>query len=257
MQMDDQEPSDGGSALKRKVLRDDNDSNDGNCCGNSNGCGEHPRHPKIARTQSDIMMPAFSALNQKISWSDKGDDGNDLDHSDKSNVEHVRGPQSEQMRQTQRKDIVWPEFPSRSPHCCPKCKAMTGTQEGLGALLDCGYKHYNWHEIQETAALGCALCEFIWDATEHADWDYEDDGSVTRDEILILANGTRLPSLGESTLPRHPLQDIQLHSLEVQIPHDRRRTGSRYQEEEVLYLVTLDCKLLSREKLLGVMLIME
>ncbi|CZR66340.1 uncharacterized protein PAC_16241 [Phialocephala subalpina] len=242
MQMDDQEPPPGGNALKRKISRidDGNDSTDGNCSGNSNGCDERPRHSKVARTQSDIVVPEFSALNHTISWSDKGDDSNDIDDSDKSDVEHVRGPQGEQIRPTRRNDIVWPAFPSRSPYCCPKCKAMTGTPQGLGALLDGGYKHYNWYEIQETAALGCALCETIWGVTEHADWDCEDDGSVTRDEILILANGTRLPSPVESRFPGHPLQDIQLHSLEVQIPGDGRRGSPRYQEEEVFYLVTLD-----------------
>jgi hypothetical protein len=119
---------------------------------------------------------------------------------------------------------------------------MTGTLEGLGALLDSGYKHYNWYEIQETAALGYALCSAIWDVTEHKDWDYEDDGSVTRNEILVLADVTRLPSPVESRLQRHPLQDIQLHSLEVQIPGDRRRRSSAYMNGEKFYLATLDCK---------------
>ena len=118
---------------------------------------------------------------------------------------------------------------------------MTGTPEGLGALLsDGGYKHFNWYEIQETAAAGCALCRVIWDVTEHEDWHYEDDGSVTRAEIRILATFTRLPSSVEGRPSRHPLNNIHLHSVDVQFPEDpapRILEGARFN------LVTLEGKL--------------
>ena len=54
---------------------------------------------------------------------------------------------------------------------CDKCQAMTGTLEGLVALLDQngdGYEHYNWEELQESMHTGCALCEDICNAISEA-----------------------------------------------------------------------------------------
>lgn len=70
------------------------------------------------------------------------------------------------------------------------------------------------------AALGCALCDEIWGVTEIEDWDYEEDGSVTRDEIRIFADVTYLSSPSEGRLSRYPLDNIQLHSFDVQFPED-------------------------------------
>jgi hypothetical protein len=59
----------------------------------------------------DQGPPASSnALKRKISWSV---DGDDIDDSD--------------WRRPMRMEDI---FPSRSPECCEKCKAMTGTPEG-------------------------------------------------------------------------------------------------------------------------------
>jgi hypothetical protein len=63
---------------------------------------------------------------------------------------------------------------------------MTGTPEGLGALLgDDGYKHFNWYEIQETAALGCAFSTATWDVTEHKDWGYDSQGPRRETDITL------------------------------------------------------------------------
>lgn len=230
------------SVLKRKIPWSDNstDGEDGNGSDNDNLREELPRNSKVARTQSDIVRPEFAALDRESLWSDESKD------SDNSNLKsHERGGTLTQPRR--RENIVWPEFPSRSHGCCTKCESMTGTPEGLDALLsDGGYKHFNWYEIQKTAAHGCALCRAIWDVTEHEDWDYEDDGSVTRAEIRILAKFTRLPSPVEGRLSRHPLNNIHLHSLEVQIPMDPVPT---IPEGVGFNLVTLEGKLTSREKI--------
>lgn len=85
--MDDQEQFAGGNTIKRKISRIED--------GNSNDCNEQPRHFKVARTQSDIVVPEFSALNHEISWSDRGDESNDIDGSDKSDFEHVQVQQGE------------------------------------------------------------------------------------------------------------------------------------------------------------------
>jgi hypothetical protein len=189
----------GSSVLERKISWSDNcnTSDDGNGSHNGTACDELSRHAKAARTHLDITQPEYAAPDRIIS---QDDDGND---SDNSSLESQEGVESALTRPSRREDIIWPEFPSTSPQCCAKCEIMTGTQEGLAALLgDGGYKHFNWYGIQETAALGCALCTAIWDVTEHEDWDYEEDGSITRDEIRIFANVTHLSSPSEGRLPR-------------------------------------------------------
>ncbi|RFU31821.1 hypothetical protein B7463_g4527, partial [Scytalidium lignicola] len=149
---------------------------------------------------------------------------------------------SHRNNRTRREDIFWPELPNVGLGCCEKCNSMTGTAEGLAALLsDDGYKHLNWYNIQQTAALGCPLCKNIWDATENQDWSY-DDGSVTHDEIVILANVTHLPASAETLRSWHPMKDIHLHSLEVYIPSENRPTHPPYPkgDEEVFGLVTYE-----------------
>ena len=207
----------GSSGLKRKILWSDecNNSDDGNGSPNGTAGNELSRHSKAARTQLDTMQSEYAALDRIIS---QGHDGTD---SDNSNLESQEGVEDSVTRPSRRRDIAWPEFPSTSPQCCTKCEIMTGTPEGLAALLgDDGYKHFNWYEIQETAALGCALCTAIWYVTNGEDWDYEEDGSVTRDEIRIFANVTHLSSPAEDRVSRYPLNNIQLHSFDMQIPED-------------------------------------
>ncbi|KAL9118761.1 MAG: hypothetical protein Q9187_004690 [Circinaria calcarea] len=223
----------GSSVLKRKIpwSHNSNGSEDGNGSDNANLRGELSRHTKVVRNQLDMVRPEFAALARESLCSDEG---KDIDNSHLESHERGFAP----TRPTRRDDIVWPAFPGSSPRCCAKCESMTGTPEGLGALLsDGGYKHFNWYEIQETAAAGCALCRVIWDVTEHEDWDYEDDGSVTRAEIRILATLTRLPSPVEGRLSRHPLNNIHLHSLDVQFPMD---PAPRILEWARFNLVTLE-----------------
>ena len=153
----------------------------------------------------------------------------------------LKGAQNRRMR---RRDIICSELPNGSPQCCLKCKAMTGTPEGLSALLsDGGYKHFKLVRNPKTAALGCALCKVIWEVTEH-----EDRITMTTDRSPATKSGSSLMLLicrtpAEGGLLRHPLTDIQLHSLEVQIPVDKMRR--LYSEGEVFYLVTFEGKLTS------------
>lgn len=203
--------------LRRKILWSDNcnNSDDGNGSHNGTACDEPSRHSKVARTQFDITQSEYAALDCIISL---GDDGNDSDNSDLESQEGVEGALT---RPSRWEDMVWPESPSTSPQCCAKCEIMTGTPEGLAALLDGdGYKHFNWYEIQETAALGCALCTAIWFITKNEHWNYGEDGQVTRDEIRIFANVTHLSSPSEGRLSRYPLNNIQLHSFDVQFPEN-------------------------------------
>jgi hypothetical protein len=133
------------SSLKRKISWNDecNNGDDGNGSHNGTACDKLSRHLKSARTQLDVMQPECAALNRFIS---QADDGND---SDNSNSESQEGVEVALTRSSRREDIVWPEFPSTSPQCCARCKSMTGTPEGLAALLsNDGYKHFNWCKIQ-------------------------------------------------------------------------------------------------------------
>jgi len=48
--------------------------------------------------------------------------------------------------------------------CCDRCQLMTGTTEGLRALVsDEGYEHYTCDEAKrQSAASGCPFCGLIW-----------------------------------------------------------------------------------------------
>lgn len=239
----------GSSILKRKISWSDDcsTSDDGNGSPNGTACDELSRHSKIARTHLDIAQSGYTASDPVTL---RGDDGNDTENS---SLESQKEIEVAWTRPSRREDIVWPEFPSTSPHCCVKCRTMTGTPEGLAALLgDGGYKHFNWYEIQEMAALGCALCTALWDVTENEDWDYEEDGSVTRSEIRIFANVTDLSSPSEGRLSEYPLENIQLHSFDVQFPED---PFPRILDIARLNLVTFESELTTGERSLRMMLI--
>jgi len=225
----------GSRGLKRKILWSDNcnTSDDGNGSHNGTACDELSRHSKAARTQLDITQSGYAASDRIIS---QGDDGNDSDNSSLESQEGVEG--------------------NTSPRCCAKCRIMTGTQEGLVALLgDGGYKHFNWYEIQETAAFGCVLCAAIWDVTKPENWAYGEDGedgSVTREKIRIFANVTHLSSTSEGGFSRYPLNNIQLHSLDVQFPEN---PAPRILDFARLNLVTFEGELTPGERSLGMVLI--
>ncbi|KAI1734989.1 heterokaryon incompatibility protein-domain-containing protein [Xylaria scruposa] len=85
----------------------------------------------------------------------------------------------------------------RRDACCIKCREMTGTLEGLLALVGDGYEHYNYYQIQQSADMGCQLCELIWDLTEGEewakDWIFDDSEStvITYDKIVVRAVSDR------------------------------------------------------------------
>lgn len=128
-----------------------------------------------------------------------------------------------QKRKT-RRDILR-RRPSRTMGCCSKCNAMTGTREGLEALIsNDGYEHYNWYDIQEAAAQGCAFCKFLFDRIEYDDWVYadedeEDEEVVMRRPIRIIAQMRKLTISDEEGKPHrsHPLEQVQLLGLIVLI----------------------------------------
>jgi hypothetical protein len=257
-----------GDANKRKILSSDD-------------CNEPSKCSKVARTQSDQpgainrtslqsncenderasfieatqTCPQLSnAPKQNFSRSDSGgdgkgsDDANDTKDCDNSDLESFGVHQARSNRQSEALTGFGELDTDQMGQCCPRCEAMTGTQQGISALLsEGGYKHFDWYDIQKSAGTGCALCETIWHVTEHEDWDYEDDGSRTHKEIRVFANTTRLPPSKQPRPPKHPLQDIQLESLEVMIPLDGRLAHG-YSSGEILYLAAFEGKLKSFEQ---------
>lgn len=154
-------------------------------------------------------------------------------------------------RRMRRKDIVWPAYPSRSTQCCRACNDMTGTAAGLQALLDPrGYGHLNWYDLQETASMGCALCQAIWDVTEHEDWDYEEHGHVVRDEIRITGSFTELIDAEGGAPPEHPMKGRLFDEIAVHIPIDGRCRSPPYGDGEVWHLVAFDGKSAMRSALI-------
>ncbi|KAH7140863.1 heterokaryon incompatibility protein-domain-containing protein [Dactylonectria macrodidyma] len=178
--------------------------------------------------------------------------GSTINSDDGDWKDYTGGPR----RRMRRKDIVWPDCASQSTKCCVTCNAMMGTVEGLYELLHPrGYKHLSWYELQVTASQGCALCQSIWEVTEHADWDYnEENGWVVRDEIRITGSFTQLMEDAKSLIeaqeghiPKgHPLEGRLLNEIEVHIPLDRRLARPLYEEGEVWHLVAFDANPASR-----------
>ncbi|KAI1748972.1 heterokaryon incompatibility protein-domain-containing protein [Xylaria castorea] len=104
-----------------------------------------------------------------------------------------------QKRRRSEERLDWPEqkVQRRRDACCLKCQGMTGTLEGLRALVGDGYEHYSYYQIQQSADMGCQLCELIWDLTEGEDWAkdwiFQDLEStvVTHDKIVVRAVSDR------------------------------------------------------------------
>lgn len=140
--------------------------------------------------------------------------------SSSANKRKISGVDSELAADSRRRkfadydDCRWLE-------CCDKCQAMTGTFDGLHALIgEEGYEHYNWQEIQDSVARGCALCGHICEITEGA-WDEDDDGLNRGKKIRVYAAESDAISPGGKRQSDHPLEGMYLESLLVQIPYVR------------------------------------
>ncbi|KAI0551728.1 heterokaryon incompatibility protein-domain-containing protein [Xylaria curta] len=156
------------------------------------------------------------------------------------------------------------DFPvvRRRDACCIKCQEMTGTLEGLRALVGDGYEHYNYYQIKQSARMGCQLCQLIWDLSEGEcwakDWIFDDLDSriITSDKIVVRAvsdsSSDSLCTTPESTAgpdqelararavlekPRGAINpEFQISTLRVDIPLDGRDGFS--DDAPLLHLVT-------------------
>ncbi|KAK0642882.1 heterokaryon incompatibility protein-domain-containing protein [Cercophora newfieldiana] len=209
MQATDATPG-GGNPLKRKAT----DSED--------GCGDQAAPP----SQNQKTLESDCTL-QNLSWE------TDREKRDTADDDSVKtGPGATQSP-------LLADYPAGRFECCDMCKAMTGTPEGLYALLsESGYEHFNWYEIQNSLS-NCALCASIWEATEYEDWESGPQG-ITREPIRVFAARENEPVAGLAAGEEQPLSGIQLRSLIVMIPGDTRTVTG-----EELHLVTSETKYIS------------
>lgn len=255
----------GLSRLKRKhSSSNDGDGGSGEDCHNESSekrKGKRPaKDPALCKLETDVEgsesgscaeLDDFCLDVQNIEPDDDESEGNaSAEESDLTSAISARSDDSDWQdlrvglrRRMRRKDIIWPAYPSQSTQCCDTCNAMTGTAAGLQALVDPrGYGHLNWYDLQEAASMGCALCQAIWDVTEHEDWDYEEDGYVVRDEIRITGNLTELVDIEGGPPPEHPMTGRLFDEIAVHIPQDGGRRSPPYGDGEVWHLVTFDGK---------------
>lgn len=133
----------------------------------------------------------------------------------------------------------------RRDKCCIKCQKMTGTLEGLRALVGDGYRHYSYYQLLESAGMGCQFCRLIYYLTANDEWEceqiFEDNklSVVTDTKILIRAvNDDVFNNDGSLKIPRSEVDGwrtqvqllaestddaiyrLQLNSLSVTVPWD-------------------------------------
>lgn len=252
----------GISRLKRKhSLSNDGDSDSGEGDHTTSSVkrkGKRPaKDPVLCKLGTDVegseFLAGYAELDDLcIDVQDSEPDDNEparnasAEESDLNSVISARSDDSdwqdhrvEPRRSMRRKDIAWPAYPSRSTQCCDTCNSMTGTAAGLQALLDPrGYRHLNWYDLQETASMGCALCQAIWDVTEHENWEFEEDGCVVQDEIRVTGSFTELIDVEGGPPPEHPMAGRFFDEIAVHIPQDGGRRSPQYGEGEVWHLVT-------------------
>ncbi|EPE32322.1 putative tol protein [Glarea lozoyensis ATCC 20868] len=157
---------------------------------------------------------------------DKEDDNREYSGSDSETIK------------SQSSDDIFP-FLKKSPsprtwnrRCCPTCEAMTGTLEGLSALVSGGYQHLNWYQICENTNLGCRLC---WEI-QHIPgvWLRDDDGNLPLEEVIIRAI-TSVPSKNEIGSVKHPFENLLLQNLEIIIPSLVVYEKSEFPPRQILF----------------------
>ncbi|KAF4627069.1 hypothetical protein G7Y89_g11087 [Cudoniella acicularis] len=99
--------------------------------------------------------------------------------------------------------------------CCDRCQLMTGTIEGLQALVsDEGYEHYTCDEAkQQSANGGCPLCSLIWRII--AQCKLCGESSILRDGIIRVHGLTTGDVAGDGNPFR---SGARLKSLNLKIP---------------------------------------
>jgi hypothetical protein len=98
-------------------------------------------------------------------------------------------------------------------NCCITCLEMTGTLDGLRALVQDGYEHHNWEEHRQSARY-CEICVHIWEVLE-GDWPDVYDKSVP---MLVYAEISDTASSIQKLNLDHPLRGSQIENLVFTLP---------------------------------------
>ena len=113
-------------------------------------------------------------------------------------------------------------------HLCRHCSSMTGTREGLQAVVHgAGYRHLTLKELRESAEKQCRSCEHLLDALGGAFdilppirlEDYQDCEAETR--LVIKANSRVLqaslacPAEADFDDEAPPLRGVELTALKL------------------------------------------
>lgn len=118
--------------------------------------------------------------------------------------------------------------------CCDKCQLMTGTIEGLRALMsDEGYAHYTCDESKlQSAASSCPFCKLIWIIVAQC---------KVCGELSILRDGTirvRGLATGDVAVDGNPFGlGARLDSLKLEIPMNPEMGSNQDSHHHELSLV--------------------
>src|ERR1700722_8315483 len=114
------------------------------------------------------------------------------------------------------------EGSAQAEHCCERCQLMTGTVEGLRALMSAeGHEHYTCDEVrQQSAANGCPFCDLVrWIMGQCKTCSQSAMG-----EGIIRVRGLAEGDDAADGIPFRPSR--RLEALKVEIPMDPDRNSS-------------------------------
>lgn len=131
-------------------------------------------------------------------------------------------------------DLVDNEDWATAMDCCNRCQLMTGTIEGLRALVsDEGYEHYTCDEAKrQSSASGCPFCELIWRIIVQCKLCSE--RSISRDGIIRVRGITT----GDVAVDGNPFRSgARLKDLNLEIPMDPELNSNQDSHHHKLGLV--------------------
>jgi hypothetical protein len=111
--------------------------------------------------------------------------------------------------------------------CCEKCQKITGTLEGLQALLhEDGYEHINRQELEVSKAQGCPLCAHVlYFADENVYPSIDENRDIYwhedswHEKVIFQANNSGDIVHKEIRPTKHPFERIALKGLTINFPY--------------------------------------
>jgi hypothetical protein len=118
--------------------------------------------------------------------------------------------------------------------CCDRCQFMTGTIEGLRALMSNeGYEHYTCDEAKrQSAASGCPLCKLIWGII--AQCESCSESNISSNGIIRVRGSTT----GDVAVDGNPFRSgARLKALKLEIPRDPELNSNQDSHHHELDLI--------------------